>query len=395
MIKRDPPSKHLVVVDTNILWDKDKKNAACPDFDRFWKSNLTLIPLELHIPEVVFGELHFQQTTSAQKLSSSISESLVELCGITQSKYVHKVEEHKVKTQVGQKIEKWMKGLGGVVIPTPIESINWSEVVASAIWRNPPFTFDPKDKNNEKGFRDALILETVVSLSQSSASTGKTVIFLCNDFLLRTEAEKRLKHDKKFLAFESIADFQSYIQLTQQELTEKFVKAIQAHARVKFFKTNDPNCLYSKEKLRERICQQFSEDINASPHSVGTNALSSLLDATIKSTLPKVAERFWINATQFEHLVGDREFNWVSGVTIAQLFEGVSQGVGGLLGTPLQPEGKIKLINFDIKWKANVKADGRFHDPRVMSIEKRSLTIENSTEETTARWRLIKSTQPS
>ena len=203
-IKRDSPPIHEVVVDTNILWDKNKKNAASPEFDLFWKSSLSLIPMQLLVPEVVFGELHFQQTTSANKLCSIVKEGLIELSGIAEFNYAPKVEEQKVKVQVGQKINKWLKALGGTVVSTPFGLINWSELIENAIWRKPPFTFDPKEKDSEKGFRDALILETVVSIAKSSNSKNHTTIFLSNDFLLRTTAEARLKGDKTFLAFESI-----------------------------------------------------------------------------------------------------------------------------------------------------------------------------------------------
>jgi hypothetical protein len=66
-IRRKPPPQHLVIVDTNILWDKDKKLPVSPAFDAFWGKNSPLLPMTLHVPHVVMGELHFQQTTSALK----------------------------------------------------------------------------------------------------------------------------------------------------------------------------------------------------------------------------------------------------------------------------------------------------------------------------------------
>ena len=68
----------------------------------------------------------------------------------------------------------------------------------------------------------------------------------------------------------------------------------------------------------------------------------------------------------------------------------MSPGVGGLLATTLPPESKIKLAEFNVKWKANVKADGRFHDTKVLSIEKNPQKVEPTTEESTARWQLVK-----
>ena len=207
------------------MWDKDKKLPVCTAFDDFWTKNSSLIPMDLHIPEVVFGELHFQQATSALKALTNIAENFTELAGITSSVYSHKCNESTIKSQVKAKLEKWLKGHAGTLSPTPTSKINWAAVVDSAIWRKPPFTFDPKEKTNEKGFRDAVILETIVYICEA-ASAGKTVIFVCNDHLLRPTAESRLKSSKKFLAFESLIDFEAYISLTQQQFTNAFVKAI-------------------------------------------------------------------------------------------------------------------------------------------------------------------------
>jgi len=392
-IIRDTPQTHLVVVDTNILWDKDKKNAVSPDFDRFWKDNSSLIPLELRIPEVVFGELHFQQTTSALKSCAAAREHMSELSGITQSRYVPKIDENKIREQVGRKIEKWAKGLGGIVVPTPCREIDWQGVIGNAMWRRPPFTFDAKNSDNEKGFRDALILETLVSISKANNDEDQTVIFLCNDYLLRTTAEQRLKQDKKFLAFESTPDFQSYIRLTQQTLTDKFVKGIQARARAKFYAATDENCLYEKEKLRAKILADYDADLSAVPDAadyIGNFKLSMLLNPLLAQTLTKSAEKWWIGATRFENLVGDREFHWVSTITVAQLFERSGQAAAGLRVEAIESASKIKLVAFDVKWKANVKADGRFHDTAVLSILKTDLTAQDANEENVKVWKLVR-----
>ena len=73
-VRRTPPPVHVVVVDTNILWDKDKKLPVSQAFDAFWRKNSPLIPMTLNVPDVVFGELQFQQTTSALKALAGISD---------------------------------------------------------------------------------------------------------------------------------------------------------------------------------------------------------------------------------------------------------------------------------------------------------------------------------
>ena len=49
---------------------------------------------------------------------------------------------------------------------------------------------------------------------------------------------------------------------------------------------------------------------------------------------------------------------------------------------------EIQLIQFDIKWKASVKADGRFHDMEVTDIIKANVRQDAATDDSIARWKL-------
>lgn len=383
-IRRTPPPQHIVVVDTNILWDKDKKLPVCIAFDEFWKRNSPLIPMTLNVPEVVFGELHFQQTTSAVKSLSTINDSFSELAGITSAPYTHKCNEAAIKGQVRAKLEKWLKGHSGHVITTPVTTIDWSSVVESAVWRKPPFTFDPKDPKNEKGFRDAVILETLAHTCLSGGA-GKTVIFVCNDYLLRTTAESRLRASKRFLAFESLADFEAYINLTQQQFTNAFVKAIQSHARAKFYAKGDENCIYVKHDLRKKIPDDYSSDLAYQGQSIGPLTLLTL--GTTPAPAQMARQLFWIRSTQFSKLEGAREFHWVTRIDVVRLYEVESQQ--GLIGAAMPPIRRIQVVGFDVKWKSNVKTDGRFHDIQLVGIEKKDTQLLEPTEENLTQWRLV------
>jgi PIN domain-containing protein len=391
--RRVAPQTHLVLVDTNILFDEDKKHPVSPDFDKFWHAASSVIPLALRVPRVVIGELHFQQTTSALKLSSTIRDSLEKLTGVTQATYTAKLEEARIKGQVEKKLERWLKSLSGVIAETPFSTIDWPSLVDSAVWRTPPFSFDPKNKENEKGFRDALILETVAAVSKA-AKTNEAVIFLTNDILLRTATERRLKGQKNFLAFESIPDFESYIQLTQQQLTDKFVKEIQAHARAKFYTANDDSSLYMRDKLSGRIRAEFKADLDTAPENELSAGMIGLLGPALSQGLRRASEKWWISSTRFERLVGDREFHWVTEISVAQLYDRIpSAAVASLLPQVTGPV-KLRIVTFDIKWKANVKADGRFHDVAVQSIERTQTRTEEPTPEKLSRWQLTSNTTP-
>lgn len=389
-VKLEPVPDHIVVPDTNILWDKDKKNAVCPDFDQFWSRSSSVIPLKLFVPEVVLGELQFQQATSAIKCATTVSDQMTELSGITQKKYEPRLDHTTIRKQVGEKLKKWVASHGGQIITVPIASINWNQVIEDAIWRNPPFTFDPKDKDNEKGFRDALILETVCGICDSNKGASANIVFLCNDRLLRKSAETRQKHNKALLTFESISDFESYIKLTQQSLTDKFVKSIQTHARSKFYAPDDKTAIYFRENIRRTINEKFAADLTTAiepPRPTGLLGLSPPTNWSVTD------ERWWINATRFDELVRPREYHWLSRVTIARLLLGAPVGGGlSLAFSPIREE--VKVIGFDVKWKANVKADGRFHDISVIDIIKAETRQEPASDELLNQWRLQRNDMP-
>lgn len=384
-VRRTPPPLHVVVVDTNILWDKDKKVPVSPVFDAFWNKNSPLIPMTLNVPEVVFGELQFQQTTSAFKALANINDCFVELAGITSAAYAHKCSEATIKSQVRLKLEKWLKGHAGNILATPVSSIDWASIVDAALWRKPPFTFDSKEPKTEKGFRDAIILETLAHTCATS-SAGKTVIFVCNDYLLRTTAEARLRSSKKFLAFESLADFEAYINLTQQQFTNAFVKAIQSHARAKFYTKNDPNSIYIKHELWTKLQTDFSNDLALQSPPQNVLSLFAPSPATTNGTPKLLRQLFWIRSTQFNKLAGTREFQWVTHIDVVRLFELESQQ--GLLASAIPTIKRLQIVGFDVRWKSNVKTDGRFHDIDLDGIDKTEVKQLEATEENLKQWRI-------
>lgn len=94
------PARHVVVVDTNILWCHDKAVPVHPDFTDFWTNHSSLLPMELIIPYVVRGELLFQQVTSATKHLERVTESLSSISAITEETHTHKLTRERIAAQV-------------------------------------------------------------------------------------------------------------------------------------------------------------------------------------------------------------------------------------------------------------------------------------------------------
>src|SRR5262249_35895077 len=105
---RSRPTPHIIIPDTSILWCEDKKPVVNPEFDSFWINHQKFVPLRLKIPEVVRGELLFQQVTSAEKHLEKASGALNELCAVADFKHELTLKRDEIKAQVCQKFDKWI-----------------------------------------------------------------------------------------------------------------------------------------------------------------------------------------------------------------------------------------------------------------------------------------------
>lgn len=260
-IKKPSPPEHIVIVDTNVLWHKDKGYIVNPDVDSFWDKHSDTFPMKLILPEVVKGELLFQQTTSALKLLEKANQEISDISRITEKKYSHRVTHERIKKEVEERFSGWLASRKAEVKSTPTLEIDWNNVIQLAIWRKPPFIADPENQKNEKGFRDAMILETVASVCRFYSSEVN-IAFICNDFALRKAADERLGKIESFSTYESLKDFESFIELTKKNLTERFVKSILSRAKEKFHDEKDRDCLIYKDNFYQRLRESFVLRLN-------------------------------------------------------------------------------------------------------------------------------------
>src|ERR1700690_368245 len=161
-IKRKSVPKHVVIVDTNIVWHNDKSKTASPEFENFWETHVEQFELELVLPEVVAGELLYRQTTSALNALDKANDSLDKVAAITSRQYSNRITPERVRGHVRARFNSWITDHSARVVKTPCATIDWDEVVGAAIWRKAPFE-EAKERGSEKGFRDHLIMETAIS----------------------------------------------------------------------------------------------------------------------------------------------------------------------------------------------------------------------------------------
>jgi len=327
--------------------------------------------MELVIPEVVRDELMFQHCSSGKKLIEKIAEHTAEFSAITTVKHRHRMSEKALRKNVEEKFKRWLDGKDGKIADIPLATIDWRDLYRRAIWRIPPFALDAKNSDNEKGFRDALICETVVDLVLHEPREVNFA-FVSNDKVLRIAVNEKLANQRRFLSFESLADFSSYIRLTREQLTKEFIDKIVKRAAEKFYTGGDENCLWNKENIPEKLIdikEAWGIDQPLPPKLLGSSQTSpSLLGSPVANvTQPSprwtltAANFFYLGPHEFVKTSDARTYHWSSTVRSLRKYI-LSDG-------QVTMEERIQLIFFKIIWKADVKADARFHDMRLEEIK--------------------------
>ncbi len=387
---------HMLVVDTNVLWLRDKGPIVNPEFDTFWKDHKELLRMELIVPEVVRDELIFQHYASGKKVIEKVTEHMSEFSSITAKKHRHRLSEEALKKLVREKFDKWVASKDGKIAEVPIGTIDLRKLYDMAIWRIPPFEFDAKNAENEKGFRDALIYETVVDLAKKQ-QREVTIAFVSNDKLLRNAIDYELLFTHDFLAFEGLADFSSYIKLTREQLTKEFIEKIVKRAGGKFHTANDPNCLWIKEKIGERLFEMKDawriDSVSTLSTATHANALASRSQTTEyapvmphRSWKPTALNKYFLGPHEFVETSGTRTYHWSSTVTaVAKYILGDGQ---------VATEERIRRIDFKVLWKADVKADARFHNIALEDVKVENTQFKTPTPEEFQRFDLDQYSTP-
>jgi len=377
-IAKPNPPEHIVLVDTNILWHEDKSHVVNPDFDTFWDTYSPSFPMKLILPDVVRGELLFQETTSALKLLEKANQDLSDVSRITAKHYSHRVNPERVKREIEERFSSWAQSRQVELKNVPVADVNWEQVIDDSIWRRLPFTPDAKNPKTEKGFRDCMILETVCAVCKFY-SNEVNIAFICGDYALRTTADQRLGSIESFTTYESIKDFESFIELTKKNLTERFVKSILSRAAIKFHDEKDQGCLVYKDGFITRLRAEFKQDIE----NPIFNDSFSLLSLGKRQWKHIGREQAWVTRPQFRSLENEHDYHWTNKITYARLYEREEDGLGAIIPNG---ERRLMVLTIDVHWKSKVRADGRFFECEIVEYNRRDYSFERPTDEQLERY---------
>ncbi|HVA66230.1 MAG TPA: PIN domain-containing protein [Elusimicrobiota bacterium] len=385
-ILRAQPLPHSVICDTNILWHDDTGPAVSPAFDKLWNEVTKEFELKLYIPDTVWKELQFRHYAPAVRELRSIEEAHKKITAITAKHHRTKISEQKLRQHVEVKFNNWVKAhKPTTILSLPHTVINWGRLANDAIWRIPPFSANEKNNNFEKGFRDALILETVVDFVGKHSDQSK-IAFLCRDKMLKDTAAGRLKADARFAVYENLEDFRTYLRLTKEKLDSEFIAKIRFRAKEKFFKNNDDSCLVEKERLLEKLRNDYKnyyEDaVDPKKQTSGLQGLAALSASTFRWS-PTNGGTHWFFPPEFLKIESPKRYFWKS---IIRYFQLHTNSYATILGADSQ---RVLFLTFEIIWSAKVKDDARFHKLKIENIKLQSNEFRTPTTEEIESYRLV------
>ena len=340
------------IPDTNVLWHETKDVEVSPEFSTFTANHCDDHNIMIVVPEVVFGELLFQHTSTGLDTLQKLERNVQSLSAITNYKYKNSANQDHVKKSIVKKLEGWLSGCGGTLIKTPVEEIDWKKMVSDSIWRVHPFTEDKKTKA-EKGFRDALILETIISYAEKNQNSH--IDFVSNDRILRDSVKARSK-TKKLLTFESLSDYSSHLRLLDQKLTEEFVSAISDRANDKFLSKSGKSGLWIDEDIGRKTKEDYSEKLTPPPENKSTLGSLTLLSGMLAKIGPNWkaidSESIFVWRPTFEKKEGTNTYWWASKFQFVQFFRNEGGPSTSIFSDHVSAgELRIRRVIFQANWK--------------------------------------------
>jgi len=257
--RRRKPTELKVVFDTNALYTGSESNLLNRDTVALIRANAPLTEPRLTwcIPRIVLLERQYQMTSRALELLPSIAK-LERLLGhnllITQD-----LIEERLRATIHAQLDEHHVN----VIELDPANVNWANLIIDSALRKPPF--EPGEK--EKGFRDALVLETFGQLVDASPTTPQIcrVVLVTHDALLTEAALQRTSSSSNVTCLPGLNDLASLINTLASQVSEEYVATLEPKAQRYFFAPGDEATLFLKLDLRAQILARFKEQLDELP----------------------------------------------------------------------------------------------------------------------------------
>lgn len=249
-----------VVFDTSAIFTKEAHYLLAKDVEKLIDSCRQHRDVELvwHLPEVVVDE----RTAQMQRIAAEHLPAIGRLERLLGNKL--NITREGLHERIDAAIRRSVREYGLTISRLDAEAVNWPQLIRRAVYREPPFSDAPK---TEKGFRDAIVLETFLQIANSKPrSPGSCHIALvAGDELLRVAAGTATTEARNVRVLASVDELKGLINTLVAKVDEEFVAKIRKQAGIFFFQRDDDSCLLRQAKILEKAKRHHDDELTAVP----------------------------------------------------------------------------------------------------------------------------------
>ena len=375
--------------DTNVLYTDISHHLLRLDVKELIRahSGHEDVEVEWLVPEGVIEERRYQMLRAAGQLQKSV-QNYSELLGMT-----IECSDDQLAAHVDRCIREGMQEIGLRMIPLEALATNWAQLQRAAWHRQPPFQQVPK---HEKGFRDALILETFSQIVES-APISTIVVLVCSDEFLANTAESRFANCKNVRVFSDIAEVSGLINTFVENVTEEHVMQIAKKCELLFFDTKNsesPDSLWRKWELGPMVAKVFAS-ANDLEGLDSQERLSYSISAPVMLQKTGIRWQWLSRLTRVDSGIDKSQQVLQTGGASVPSIADISQIVGeSIAATESPPESRPKkrmassvlglmvgtrmrvTRHCDVVWEIGVQSDGKIRKPELIRIDLGPMTKE-------------------
>jgi hypothetical protein len=376
---------YTVYFDTNTAYSKKPSDAVATNIVKAIATARQFASVDVRVPEVVLEELIYQQFSIAKAAAENLRKNLTTLMDVCGSAEIMPPTDNLIEIGIRKIFQKVCDENSISKIETPYERIDWKCVVSDSCWRRPPFE-KPKSENDlaEKGFRDRMILETVIE-DVRTIENG-VVAFVSADNLLRStfKAKAKVKAKCAVEVYSTFDELVGKLKLLRNTKSAEFSKEVLTKIASVFFDPDDSNCVAISQGVLKHLDEEYGNEMSRPLITqIGTPRYTQTSPAFFTFTQPLAATslpagdwfkemdrwtpvselKFFTSPPIFQSGKGNGRYNWKSTVTLVRLLRRTIPQLDQPYG---RPDERIKTKDVDVLWSCQIDpSTAEFSDLRV------------------------------
>lgn len=268
-----------VVLDSNALFTDAADKLLSLEISKFITDDTKALGLDIRwcIPSCVKEERRHQMLERGMGLLIPLSK-LESLLGHSLA-----MSPDILSSRVDDAIRRQMDAHGLFEISLDISNANWISIIQSAFSKQPPFS-----PTGEKGFKDAIVLETFTQLVGNNPKTPSISrnILLTSDALLQIAAKERTKDFRNVAIASTIEDLRTLLNAVASHLPQNVVEELVPKATAMFWDPAKQDGLYNKWEIFNKIYENSSSIIDT-PYAGFTSVKRTSIGITQTTFLEK------------------------------------------------------------------------------------------------------------